>query len=838
MSVMATTDLNRTVQDATTRVDDKPERVSLVELKNGKLAVKQKPLSFEKMSETMQEIVQFREMLEERIERKAPSLIDIPDDHRPLIAKMTQESDKTIAGLSKHIQQELLPAQDEDDEEACKEIQSALSLDVIEKSVKAVAVRTNYGLDVTRIPNAPVSAKIPVAWQVWRWEVKEEFREWLPKAFREKALARLAERKQILEDVVALFQSLPESDQSLILSGNAKISTLAAKVPIAVAKPAALAAPESKDLPQPTPTALPAEPGTPSGSLKRKHDENEDDSVKQQSEDPESPAKAAKGRPKKPVDPEKAAEKAAKEKERLEKKLAKAEKEKKAQEAQSRSRNLMASFFSKQKAPAASSSAALTPSGSTSSVAQEKPATVSEFEKTFKPFLVKKDATLAPTNWFAEVRAGRTYKGKEKEDAVIVIDDDENEPKKAERSNLHEDEDVQMVDASEWKGDDPHLGQKAPHDRLRDSLRALHPRLRPPALPCLPRRHPTLKSYHPYVVRTVIHKLNEAEVAGEDDQEVRKLLALLRDRTKIPAKVLIFHEDQRPGYFGTWTRNSREVGPRQPFGKDVVSIDYSVDSEAEWEDEEEGDVLEDAGEEEEEDGGAAEDVDSELDDWLVDDDEPVEPGTPIDERFGSPDFPPLPAPSKRKVKEEEKEKEKKPKKRRVVEQLVQFEKGPCWESTLGQCAWEPFKAMRIEFFNDTPVPIDPFKYVAPSYEHVPTGKAAPQAPQPAAFAVPALPAHVASMPAAPANPDAKRPAVAPKTAFPEASMPVLLAKIRELNTGSLAVIVEGVYKELGTLVKKNAIEAKVREVGEKSKEAGAGKVWVVKPEVRALYGST
>ena len=34
--------------------DDKPERVSLVELKNGKLVVKQKPLSFEKMSETMQ----------------------------------------------------------------------------------------------------------------------------------------------------------------------------------------------------------------------------------------------------------------------------------------------------------------------------------------------------------------------------------------------------------------------------------------------------------------------------------------------------------------------------------------------------------------------------------------------------------------------------------------------------------------------------------------------------------------------------------------------------------------------------------------------------------------
>lgn len=37
-----------------TALEAKPERVSLVELKNGKLLVKQKPISFEKMSETLQ----------------------------------------------------------------------------------------------------------------------------------------------------------------------------------------------------------------------------------------------------------------------------------------------------------------------------------------------------------------------------------------------------------------------------------------------------------------------------------------------------------------------------------------------------------------------------------------------------------------------------------------------------------------------------------------------------------------------------------------------------------------------------------------------------------------
>lgn len=195
-----------------------------------------------------------------------------------------------------------------------------------------------------------------------------------------------------------------------------------------------------------------------------------------------------------------------------------------------------------------------------------------------------------------------------------------------------------------------------------------------------------------------MQKLTEAEVTGSDDSTVRHLLSILRDRTKIPVKVLIFDEDTRPGYFGTWTRNSREVGPRRPFGKDVVSLDYSVDSEAEWEEEEEGDVLDGAEEDNDGDDVVGGDDDSDLDSWLVDDDEPVDPGTPVDERFDSPDFPVLPPLPKRKSKEEEEE-PKKPKKRKVVEQLIQFEKGPCWETIIGDCAWEPFKAMRIEFFN-------------------------------------------------------------------------------------------------------------------------------------------
>lgn len=199
-------------------------------------------------------------------------------------------------------------------------------------------------------------------------------------------------------------------------------------------------------------------------------------------------------------------------------------------------------------------------------------------------------------------------------------------------------------------------------------------------------------------------QLSEAEVAG-DDVEVRRLLAVLRDRHAIPAKVLVFHEDARPGYFGTFTRSSHDIGPRTPFARDAVQVDYGYDSGEEWAEEDAGeadDVVDDA----EEEGGGDDDEDSDLDSWLVDDDEVEEPGTPIEERMSSPGFPELDFPppgsnsGKRKAKEEKaKDGSGGGKKRRVVVPLVQFAKGPEWETTIGQCTYDPFKVYRIQLFN-------------------------------------------------------------------------------------------------------------------------------------------
>lgn len=72
---------------------------------------------------------------------------------------------------------------------------------------------------------------------------------------------------------------------------------------------------------------------------------------------------------------------------------------------------------------------------------------------------------------------------------------------------------------------------------------------------------------------------------------------------------------------------------------------------------------------------------------------------------------------------------------------------------------------------------------------------------------------------------------APKTAFPEAHLGTLLAKITDLATPSFNFLVDSIYQDLRIYkIKKNAIEAKVREMGEKSKDK---KVWVVKQTAQA-----
>jgi len=57
------------------------------------------------------------------------------------------------------------------------------------------------------------------------------------------------------------------------------------------------------------------------------------------------------------------------------------------------------------------------------------------------------------------------------------------------------------------------------------------------------------------------------------------------------AKLLQFHENYRPAYYGTWRKRSSVITARRPWQQDSAFFAYDVDSDEEWEEEEPGESL-------------------------------------------------------------------------------------------------------------------------------------------------------------------------------------------------------------------------------------------------------
>lgn len=93
------------------------------------------------------------------------------------------------------------------------------------------------------------------------------------------------------------------------------------------------------------------------------------------------------------------------------------------------------------------------------------------------------------------------------------------------------------------------------------------------------------------------------------------------------AKLLQFHTDIRPAYFGTWQKKSKLVTGRRPFGQDDEIFDYDVDSEAEWDIGGPGESLK-GDDSEEEDGDGIDDYEIDMKTFVphgyVSDDEEAE----------------------------------------------------------------------------------------------------------------------------------------------------------------------------------------------------------------------
>ena len=86
--------------------------------------------------------------------------------------------------------------------------------------------------------------------------------------------------------------------------------------------------------------------------------------------------------------------------------------------------------------------------------------------------------------------------------------------------------------------------------------------------------------------------------------------------SKIKGKLLQFHENYRPAYFGSWRKRSSSVQARTPLKKDEDILNYDIDSDDEWEEEEPGESLSNSEGEDEEDG-CPNDDDEEQDGFFV-----------------------------------------------------------------------------------------------------------------------------------------------------------------------------------------------------------------------------
>ena len=113
---------------------------------------------------------------------------------------------------------------------------------------------------------------------------------------------------------------------------------------------------------------------------------------------------------------------------------------------------------------------------------------------------------------------------------------------------------------------------------------------------------------------------NPVDLTKPDSAE--KIPSPMNMLNDIPIKYLKFAEDVRPPYIGTYTKNLHVNGKktsRNPFARSLPATNYDYDSEAEWEEPEEGEDLNSEGEEENFDEEEGDEMEGFLDDEEADD---------------------------------------------------------------------------------------------------------------------------------------------------------------------------------------------------------------------------
>ncbi|WWD16524.1 hypothetical protein CI109_100951 [Kwoniella shandongensis] len=807
------------------RVKTEASTSSLVELKGRKLIFKQDPLPRNLPRRRLLKLETY--LLDEADEgRKVTS---VPEEHWDLIVMAGHELSSANENLfMKNLKSSL---------DIVKGGQDPLPSDALAPLIPRLFTLRQYGFTPSDFsPSASSSStKIPAALQIRCWEAND-LQKYYPAEQEEVLLARRQEREQARERCLQILDGLDDIEKLELVKGD-KLDKGEKAVKTEKAEKAEKAVKVEK--------VDKSETGTPVKEAKQRKTKDTDESPRAEgrrksregtantvdSRRSASPTKKAK------MTPEEEEAARLKREEREAKKAAIAEKraekeraEKKKEAAKAKQAQTMSMFFKK---PAGSPTISrASPAGpSTPKQRETTPVVVSDYAKTFRPMAQRPHVYVAEINKWHTSR--HRSQGGSSEEGVS-------------REQLEQWGQVGAPEVQNWQS----------QDFINDHLQRHGRRIRPS------------RSHLPKGLKTMPRHGTVADVwnAVQDAEDPRIVLDQLRNKQKFPWKTLLFDQQARPPYCGTFTKKSLVVGPRTPFGQDPI-FDYSYDSGDEWQDDEGGEDVDDFGEgaakEEEEDDDDDDEDEGEFDDWL-DDAEDVE-FTPTDGDVdaidgiiaagasASMDQSRLPMKVVKKSREI-------PKK---VVKLTPTWKGPLWEQRLGEEGSEGMEGYRIQLLNDTPVAIDPFTFT--SDEPVQNFKAsfsttaigaslsvkcllstetiAPPKETPVSVntAKPSAAADAAAVPVT-TNGDtstaaqSRSRAVGPKIAFPSTH----LAELYRLIDGNIKIrtdLVSQLREHFEGVATKAAIEAKIKEVAVREGKTKESQ-WKVKADAWLSIGLT
>ncbi|KAF9195226.1 Chromatin assembly factor 1, subunit A [Haplosporangium sp. Z 11] len=694
---------------------NKIDSASMFKVRNGKAYITETKLKFYSHPAAVADLCKFHEYRESlrqaqdltqspgtKLEADHVEITDIPSEHLGLIAKLVEESELLLVEMASCFMTTLCPLGFEafedfatslsiQDGDESMQVDTDISVEkkahirrsgttvsaaAIMEAVQKVAQRVNYGIPVSNLPGPAVVT--PANLSVFRWEVQDIDR-YFPSDMKAAVIKRRKKRMEASAALTAWFLGLDAKQQEDLCP----IPVTAVRVPgIEGELPGAsqsnfLSVPSESmevdgDAKRLTGVAADVDGTTRSGAVVLLNGQPTVEAavdpavIESKLREAEAKKKEAEAKEERRLEKERKMaerqlEKDTKEAERLQREEAKKRKAEEERLKKEQTSLRFVGFFKPAATPTVKKDNTQSYTGDDSSLPPPM--------ELFHPFHIKKNTTLAPINRFTNGQSIEEIDQALNLGTKRVMDKDGD-------SDMDVDMDESYV---------PVLGRAEARARLsaifskhRQSTdqNAFQRRRRLPA---------NLKSM-------TVTEVVQSGLLLQDQDDDQSYALTWKDIPALRMRLFQFAENYRPAYYGTWSKRSRNITGRRFLGKDTELVDYAFDSEAEWEEDEEGEECKSDDDEED-----ADELGSEVeeeDDWLVpegylSDDEGLDAG----EEGGS--------------KSEHSQKKTKELRRPTLAHATPVIIGPVFEVTLGEYSSHPaLEQYHVEFLGDYGIGMD------------------------------------------------------------------------------------------------------------------------------------